>query len=223
MIEAKSLGKIYRDGGIRVKALNDISLKIEKGEFVSIMGPSGSGKSTLLHLLGLLDAPTKGTIRIGGKDVARLEEGQSADFRLKEMGFVFQFYSLLPELNVLENVNLPHLMLSGKNDDDYAMELLRIIGLSERKSHYPNQLSGGEQQRVAIARALVNRPSILLADEPTASLDSKNAMNVMALFKRLNKELGQTIIMVTHEEALGSMAQRGVWLRDGVIVDEKIF
>ncbi|MBI2675540.1 MAG: ABC transporter ATP-binding protein [Candidatus Aenigmarchaeota archaeon] len=222
MIEAENLGKIYQDGEIRVTALDDISLKIGKGEFISIMGPSGSGKSTLLHLLGLLDFPTKGSIKIRGKDVSKLDEKQGADFRLKEMGFVFQFYSLLPELNVLENVCLPQLMLEGKSND-YAAELLEIMDLAERKRHYPGQLSGGEQQRVAIARALVNRPSILLADEPTASLDSKNAMNVMAIFKRLNEELGQTIIMVTHEEALGRMAQRGVWLKDGIVVGERRF
>ena len=224
IIEMKDVHKIYRLGDIEVKALNGIDFNVKKGEFISIMGPSGSGKSTLLHLTGLLDSITKGTFRIKGHDVSKMNEQQKTEFRLKELGFVFQFYSLLPELNAVENVYIPQMML-GKKSAEFkknAMEMLKTLGLEQRSTNYPHQLSGGEQQRVGIARAIVNKPEILLADEPTASLDSKSASNVFHAFRELNN-LGQTIIVVTHEEQLGAKADRGVWLKDGSIVKEKQF
>ena len=224
IIEMKGVHKTYNLGELKVNALSGIDFSVKKGEFVSIMGPSGSGKSTLLHLAGLLDNVTKGTFRIKGHDVSKMSEQQKTDFRLRELGFVFQFYSLLPELNAIENVYIPQMLL-GKKPGEFkqrAFEVVKMLGLEQRSSNYPHQLSGGEQQRVGIARAIVNKPEILLADEPTASLDSKSASNVFHVFRQLN-DLGQTIIVVTHEEQLGVKAGRGIWLKDGSIVKEKNF
>lgn len=212
-------------GGSSIHALKGIDLKIAKGDFVSIMGPSGSGKSTMLHLIGVLDTQTKGTVLIKDTEVAKLSDEERTSFRLKEIGFVFQFYSLLPELTALENVLLPK-MMSEKNHDDYrssAKEILMSLGLGERLNNYPHQLSGGEQQRVGIARALINSPELLLADEPTASLDSKSAANVISIFRKLNEESKQTVVLITHEQDLGKMADRGIFLRDGMIEKEKNF
>jgi ABC-type lipoprotein export system ATPase subunit len=225
MIKLENVHKIYNLGKTQVHALRGVDMHIKKGEFVSIMGPSGSGKSTMLHMIGVLDHQTKGRIIIKNTDVARLSEEHQTNFRLKEIGFVFQFYSLLPELNALENVFIPQLLI-GKNDEQAkkaSKEVLTKLGLGERLYNFPNQLSGGEQQRVSIARALVNKPEILLADEPTASLDSKTSLNVINTIKKLNEEINQTIVLITHEESLGRMADRGIWLKDGLIDKEKHF
>lgn len=219
MIEIQELQKMYLMGKIEVPALRNINLTIEKGEFVAIMGPSGSGKSTLLNMIGMLDTSTSGEIIIDGIDTSAMSEKQRAEFRLKKIGFIFQFFSLLMELTALENVMLPT-MMSGENNKDQAMTLLKIVGMVERAMHMPNELSGGEQQRVAIARALVNKPMLLLADEPTANLDTKSSEQVVNLMRKLNKEINQTIILVTHEPELGRKADRIIWLRDGEV--EKI-
>jgi putative ABC transport system ATP-binding protein len=200
MIVARELHKIYGHGQGATHALKGVDLTIRKGEFVAIMGRSGSGKSTLLHLLGLLDKPTSGEIYIDDIDVLKLSEKEKARFRLEKLGYVFQEYSLIGELTALENVYLPSVCLNQNNGyKKYARELLDIVGLGERLTHYAGELSGGEQQRVAIARSLINKPGILFADEPTASLDAESSITVLKLFKKLNKELEQTIVMVTHE------------------------
>src|SRR3989338_3192037 len=219
IIEMKNVKKIYRMGELKVNALNGIDISIKKGEFISIMGPSGSGKSTALHLMGLLDGATEGSIEVKGKDVSRMSEDAKTRFRLKELGFVFQFYSLLPELSAIENVSIPQ-MLAGKKDGR-VKEVMDMLGLRRLMQNYPHQLSGGEQQRVGIARAIVNRPEILLADEPTASLDSKSAANVFSAFRELSEKHGHTIVVITHEESLGEEADRGIWLKDGLVWKEK--
>ncbi len=216
LIEIKELQKMYLMGKIEVPALRNINLTIEKGEFVAIMGPSGSGKSTLLNMIGMLDIPTSGEIIINGIATSAMREKQRAEFRLKRIGFTFQFFSLLMELTALENVMLP-MMMSGENNKDRALILLKIVGMEERAMHMPNELSGGEQQRVAIARALVNKPMLLLADEPTANLDTKSAEQVVNLMRKLNKEINQTIVLVTHESELGRKANRIIWLKDGMV------
>lgn len=225
MIKLKNVHKIYQLGKLQVPALRGVDLHVKKGEFVSIMGPSGSGKSTMLHLIGVLDHQTKGDVVIKGTDATKLSEEEKTRFRLKEIGFVFQFYSLLPELTALENVFIPQ-MLIGKNAEacrKNSEEVMKKLGLGERLHNYPNQLSGGEQQRVSIARALVNRPEILLADEPTAALDTKTGMNVVQTFKKLCEEINQTVVLITHEEEYGKMADRAIYLRDGLIEKEKRF
>ena len=218
MISVKDLHKIYGREPAATHALKGINIEIEAGEFVAIMGRSGSGKSTLLHILGLLDTPTSGSILIDGKNVLKLNEGQKARFRLEKLGYVFQEYSLLPEMTILENVYVPAVCLGGENGyRKRATELLEIVGLGERLKHYPNQVSGGEQQRASIARALINRPRILFADEPTASLDITSARGVLELFKKLNREMGQTIVMVTHEPEDEKHVDRVIWLKDGLL------
>ncbi len=203
-------------GKIEVPALRGVDLNIGKGEFVALMGPSGSGKSTLLNMMGLLDTPTSGSIFIDGADVSSLNENERADFRLRKLGFVFQFFSLLMELSALENVALPMIMDNRKYDR--ASSLLELVGLRDRADHTPNELSGGQQQRVAIARALANEPAILLADEPTANLDTESSNQIVELFRELNEQRSQTIIMVTHEPDLGEKADRIVRLKDGRVV-----
>jgi putative ABC transport system ATP-binding protein len=200
MISTRDLHKIYGHGATATHALRGVDIEIRHGEFVAIMGRSGSGKSTLLHILGLLDKPSIGEIYIDEQDILKLSDEQKAIFRLNKLGYVFQEYSLISEMNILENVYLPALCLGRENGyKTRAKEILETVGLEHRLTHYPNEVSGGEQQRAAIARALINRPSILFADEPTASLDIASAKTVLSLFKRLNKELQQTIVMVTHE------------------------
>jgi putative ABC transport system ATP-binding protein len=218
MISVKGLHKTYGHGSTATHALKGIDLEVESGEFVAIMGRSGSGKSTLLHILGLLDVPTSGEILIEGKNVLKLTEGERARFRLEKLGYVFQEYSLIPEMTILENVYVPAVCLGfGNGYRKRATELLEIVGLGERLKHYPNEVSGGEQQRASIARALINRPKILFADEPTASLDVASAKVVLELFSRLNKEMGQTIVMVTHEPEDEKHVDRVVWLKDGLV------
>jgi putative ABC transport system ATP-binding protein len=221
MIFVEDLHKTYGHGPSATHALKGIDFEIEAGQFVAIMGRSGSGKSTLLHILGLLDVPTSGSILIDQKNVLKLTEGEKARFRLEKLGYVFQEYSLLPEMTVLENVYVPAVCLGRENGyRKRATELLEIVGLGERLKHYPNEVSGGEQQRASIARALINRPKILFADEPTASLDMASAKVVLELFKKLNKEMGQTIVMVTHEPDDEKYVDRVVWLKDGFVEKE---
>ncbi len=221
MISVENLHKIYGHGSAAAHALKGIDLEIEAGEFVAIMGRSGSGKSTLLHILGLLDVPTSGSIFIDQKNVLNLTEGEKTGFRLEKLGYVFQEYSLLSELTILENVYVPAVCLDRENDHrKRASELLEIVGLGDRLKHYPNEVSGGEQQRASIARALINRPIILFADEPTASLDMASAKVVFELFKKLNIEMGQTIVMVTHEPEDEKYVDRVIWLRDGLVDKE---
>jgi len=219
VIETLDLKKTYVMGKVEVPALKGVSIRVEKGEFVAVMGPSGSGKSTLLHQAGLLDNPTSGKVILNGIDTTNFSKEEKTRFRLTELGFVFQFYNLLPEITAIENVMLPK-MLAGYSRDDCekdGLKLLRTVGLEKRAAHFPSELSGGEQQRVAIARSLVNSPKILFADEPTANLDSKSAENVVDTFRELNKKTGQTILMVTHELELGRKADRVIFLRDGLL------
>ena len=223
MIRVKNLQKIYGCGDAAVHALKGIDMQVKTGEFIAIMGRSGSGKSTLLHLLGLLDMPDSGEIYIDDVDVLKLNEPQRAGFRLEKLGYIFQEYSLLGELTILENVYLPAMCSGIRDNSDFrkrAEEILDNVGLEGRLNHYPHETSGGEQQRVAIGRALINRPRILFADEPTASLDAASAKVVLDLFKKLNKELGQTIVMVTHEQEDRKYADHVIWLSDGRIGTE---
>lgn len=218
IIEVKNLKKTY-EGKVPTHALKNINFGVKKGEFVALMGRSGSGKSTLLHQLGLLDVPTSGEVVMDGINLMSFTEKEKSEFRLKKLGYVFQSYALLPELTALESVYLP-LMLSGVNKKEYirkSSEMLGKVGLGERLHHLPKEMSGGEQQRVAIARALVNNPTILFADEPTANLDSESSMAILELFRELNKDIGQTIIMVTHEPDDKKFVDRVIWLKDGVI------
>ena len=222
MIQVKDLKRTYVVGKVEVYALRGVSFEVEKGEFLAIMGPSGSGKSTLLHQLGLLDTPTSGEIVIDGVDVIGLSERERTVFRLNQLGYVFQEYAILPELTALENVYLPSMMM-GKKREIYlksSTDILETVGLGDRLHHLPRELSGGEQQRVAVARALVNKPKILFADEPCANLDTESSRQILELFKKLNKELGQTIVMVSHEEWHKKYVDRIIYLKDGLI--EKI-
>jgi putative ABC transport system ATP-binding protein len=218
MIRVSNLHKTYGEGTGSVHALKGIDLHVLPGEFIAIMGRSGSGKSTMLHILGLLDKPSEGRITIEDIDVLNLSDKEKTGFRLRELGYVFQEYSLISELTVLENVFLPAIGLhNSKAYKFYARELLELVGLGERMTHYPHELSGGEQQRVSIARALINKPKILFADEPTASLDAESSDIVLHLFKMLNKEMGQTVVMVTHESEDRKFVDRVVRLKDGRI------
>lgn len=225
MIEAKELTKLYKVGDSDVHALDGVSLAINDGEMVAIMGPSGSGKSTLMAILGCLDVPTSGEYYIDGNDVSKLNDDQLSNLRAHKVGFVFQQFNLLPRTTALENVMLP-LSYNGtkhKEGIDKAKKALQLVSLSDRMHHHSNQLSGGQQQRVAIARALVNEPAILLADEPTGNLDSKTGNEVMALFQQLHSEMGQTIIYVTHDLFIARHTSRIIHLIDGKIVkDEKV-
>lgn len=223
MITAKNLERVYTNGIIKTYALKDVTLQVREGEFVAIMGPSGSGKSTLLHQLGLLDIPTKGSISIDGEDVVDLSDDERTKFRLEKLGYVFQSYNLIPELTALENVFITPMAkgLLKKEYESNAKEILKKVGLGDRMEHYPSELSGGQQQRVSIARALVNKPKILFADEPTANLDSDSSADTIKLFRQLNKEIGQTIVMVTHELDEGKKADRIIWVKDGLLDKEK--
>ncbi len=223
-INVKNLEKTYT-GKVPTHALRGVSFEIMKGEFVAIMGKSGSGKSTLLHQLGLLDTPTAGNILIDGIDVLKLSEREKTVFRLQRLGYVFQEYALILELTALENVLLPAFALDGfrRKHNDRAIEILTKVGLKDRIHHRPSELSGGEQQRVAIARALINNPKILFADEPTANLDTNSSREILELFKKLNKELGQTIILVTHEPDNQKYVDRVIWMKDGLIEKEEKF
>jgi len=221
LIKTTKLKKVYMLGKIEVIALRGISIEIERGEFVAIMGHSGSGKSTLLNLIGLLDSPSGGSIYIQGVDTTKISEKQKVNFRLHKIGFVFQFFNLFDQLTAIENVMFP-MMLTGKKIEicrKRAEKLLERVGLGDKINRLPSELSGGEQQRVAIARALVNNPSILLADEPTGNLDTKNSLKIVQLLRELNEEKGLTILMVTHEKELGEMADRIIKLKDGIVIE----
>ncbi|MCK9603684.1 MAG: ABC transporter ATP-binding protein [Candidatus Omnitrophica bacterium] len=222
IIKADRISKSYKNGAKPLEVLKGIELAVEKNEFLAIQGPSGAGKSTLLHILGGLDCPTSGEILFEGENIYKLSEDQRADFRNKKVGFVFQFYHLLPEFNALENVFLPGLLKSWwerKKVSIHAKELLERLGLSGRLHHKPNQLSGGEQQRVAIARALVNKPRLLLCDEPTGNLDSESGKNILSLLKELNKETQMTVVLVTHDKDIAALAGRVINLKDGIILN----
>lgn len=223
IVEAVELKKTYMLGKVPVEALRGVNLKVEEGEFLSVLGPSGSGKSTLLNLIGALDKPTSGKLLIENVDISTLNDGQLADLRRK-IGFVFQFFNLIPRFTARQNVELPMAIagLSGEERRKRAEELLETVGLRERMNHKPTELSGGEQQRVAIARALANNPRFLLMDEPTGNIDSKNAYEIIQLIKRLNKEKGVTTIMVTHDQRLAAEAKRTVHMLDGLIVKDLV-
>jgi len=223
MIVIEDLRKIYRMGSVEVKALDGITLTIEKGEFLGITGASGSGKTTLLHMLGLLDAPTSGKIVIDGMDIALLNDYERTMFRLYKLGYVFQDYALVPDLTVMENVSIPAMLRKDRAEEQTkrdSLEILQKIGLCDRRDHLPRELSGGQQQRVSIARAMVNKPDILFADEPCANLDSENSRMVLDLFREINEEMHQTIVMVSHEDWHREYFHRIVRLRDGKIVSD---
>jgi putative ABC transport system ATP-binding protein len=222
LIRISSLSKAYQRGGQDIPVLLDIQLTVQAGEFIALMGPSGSGKSTLLNLIAGIDEPSSGTIEIGGVDIATLSQGELADWRAVNVGFIFQFYNLLPVLTAFENVELPLLLtsLSSRQRAERVDALLQMVGLSDRADHYPNELSGGQQQRVAIARALVTDPALIVADEPTGDLDRQTGEEVLALMDGLVRELGKTIVMVTHDPKAAARAQRMVHLEKGVLVDE---
>lgn len=218
-VEGKHIVKDFQLGNTTTKVLKGVSLQVMQGEFVSIMGPSGSGKSTLLYILGGLDAPTGGSVRLGGTDISHLEDEKMSRLRRQKLGFVFQFYNLIPNLNVEENIMLP-LLLDGKRMRDYKKQLnhiLEVVGLFDRRKHTPRELSGGQQQRVAIARALIGSPEILFADEPTGNLDSITGAEIMHLLCDINRESGQTIIMVTHSAEAAKSSNRVIIVRDGII------
>lgn len=222
ILRVEHLSKIYNTGENAIKAVDDISFSVEKGEFVAIVGASGSGKSTLLHLLGGVDRPTSGKVYIDNKDIYALNDEQLAIFRRRQIGLIYQFYNLIPILNVVENITLPCDLDNKEVNSTRLNELLRTLNLENRKEHLPNQLSGGQQQRVSIGRALINNPAIILADEPTGNLDSKNSEEIVSLLKLSNREHKQTIIIITHDLEIAKEADRIIHLEDGKIVrDEK--
>lgn len=219
LLTVKKLTKIYGDGDARVEALKNVSFNITKGEFVAVVGESGSGKTTLFNTLGALDTPTKGQVFIDGKDIFSMKEEQLTIFRRRSIGFIFQSYNLIPELNVEQNIIFPLLLDYQKPDEAYVEELLEVLGLRERRNHLPRQLSGGQQQRVAIGRALVTRPMLILADEPTGNLDSKNSREVISLLKSTSRHYQQTILMITHNPAIAQQADRVLQVSDGFLTD----
>ena len=221
MIELQSVAKVYRMGRVEVAALQGVSLSIQQGEMLAIMGPSGSGKSTLMNIIGCLDVPTSGSYALEGEEVGRLGDDRLAEIRNHKIGFVFQTYNLLPRLTALGNVELPLLYGNGRNRRARALEALQRVGLGERANHRPAELSGGEQQRVGIARALVKNPSLLLADEPTGNLDTRSSYEILAVLQRLNREEGLTVVMVTHEADIAAHTRRVVSMRDGHVVSDE--
>ena len=223
LICIRDLSKSYQRGGQEIPVLVDIQLDVMAGDFIALMGPSGSGKSTLLNLIAGIDQPSSGRIEIGGIDIATLSEGQLANWRAAHVGFIFQFYNLLPVLTAFENVELPLLLtsLSAKQRREHTLAALEMVKLSDRLDHYPNELSGGQQQRVAIARALVSDPTLIVADEPTGDLDRVTGSEVLDLLQQLNRDLGKTIVMVTHDPKAAARARRMVHLEKGVLVSEE--
>lgn len=222
LIEVKNLNKIYGSGEAEVKALKNINLNIEQGEFVAIVGQSGSGKSTLLHLIGGGDISSSGEVIIDGKNIYKLKEKELSILRRRKLGFIFQFFNLIPVLTAQENIEMPVLLDNEKIDKKYMNELLRILGLEERKNNYPSQLSGGQQQRVSIGRVLANKPWIILADEPTGNLDSKNSKEVLELLKYCAKKYNQTLILITHDINIAKSADRVITIEDGEIISDEV-
>ena len=220
MLKVENLKRFYKTNGVEVKALDGVTFDVNKGEFISIIGASGSGKSTLLHLLGGLDYPTSGKVLIDGTDVYALKDDERTIFRRRNIGFVFQAYNLLPMLNVYENIIIPFGLDGDKVDKKYVDSVIDILEISDQKNKMPNELSGGQQQRVAIARALVTKPSLILADEPTGNLDSKSSSQVVYLLKKVNKELGNTILMITHDDAVAQAAEKTLRIEDGRLVEK---
>ena len=220
ILRVENLTKIYGKDSTKVIALDDVSFSVEKGEFIAIVGASGSGKSTLLHLIGGVDRPTKGKVFIDGKDIFSFNDDKLAIFRRRQVGLIYQFYNLIPILNVEENITLPLSLDNRQIDKERLNEILKTLGLEKRRNHLPNELSGGQQQRTSIGRALITNPTIILADEPTGNLDSKSSDEIIALLKKTNKELKQTIIMITHNMEIAKIADRIIKIEDGKIVKE---
>ncbi len=221
ILRVEHLCKIYGKGGNQVKALNDVSFSVEKGEFVAIVGQSGSGKSTLLHIIGGVDKPTSGHVFVDGQDVHKKNREQLAIFRRRQVGLIYQFYNLIPVLNVVENIVLPIRLDGQEVNEERVNELLEELGLTGRRKHLPSQLSGGQQQRVSIGRAIINAPAIVLADEPTGNLDSKSGQEIIELLKLSNKKYGQTLLMITHDENIALQADRIIRIADGEIVSDE--
>lgn len=222
ILRTVNLCKAYGTGDTRIDALKDVNISVSQGEFVAVVGPSGSGKSTLLHLIGGVDRPTSGKVYVEGSDIYNYSEKQLAIFRRRKVGFVFQFYNLIPVLTAEENIKLPLLLDNKKVDKAYINELLDILGLRDRKNHLPSQLSGGQQQRVSIGRALVYKPAIILADEPTGNLDTVNSREIMDLMKLSVKKYHQTLIVITHDLEIASQADRVITLKDGRVIDQEV-
>lgn len=220
ILRVDNLTKIYGKDTTKVVALDHVSFTVEKGEFVAIVGASGSGKSTLLHLIGGVDRPTSGKVYIDGKDIFKFNDDKLAIFRRRQVGLIYQFYNLIPILNVEENITLPLALDNREVDKERLNDLLKLLGLENRKNHLPNELSGGQQQRTSIGRAIITNPTIILADEPTGNLDSKSSDEIVALLKKSNKELNQTIIMITHNMEIAKVADRIIKIEDGKIVSE---
>lgn len=222
ILEVTNLCKTYGKGDTMVKALDNVSFSVEKGEFLAIIGPSGSGKSTLLHILGGVDVPTSGSVVINQTDISNLDETALAIFRRRQIGLIYQFYNLIPILTVQENLPLP-LLLDGRKPDKKQIDtLVKRLGLENRLDHLPNQLSGGQQQRVSIGRALVNNPALMLADEPTGNLDSENSKEIISLLRQFNKEFNQTVIIITHDEKIANSADRVITIEDGKITGDEV-
>ena len=222
MLRVENLTKLYGEGENQVRALDGVSFSVDKGQFVAIIGPSGSGKSTLLHILGGVDRPTNGKVYMNGQDVYGRNEDQLAIFRRREVGLIYQFYNLIPVLNVVENMTLPVLMDGRKVNQDRLREMIQTLGVQGREKHLPNQLSGGQQQRVSIGRALMNAPAVVLADEPTGNLDSKNSQDIVELLKYSNRRFEQTLIVITHDESIALQADRILAIEDGKIVRDEV-
>ena len=222
MLRVENLTKVYGTGENQVRALDGVSFSVDKGQFVAIIGPSGSGKSTLLHILGGVDRPTSGKVYMNGQDVYKRNEDQLAIFRRREVGLIYQFYKLIPVLNVTENITLPVLMDGRKVNQERLQEMLQTLGLQGREKHLPNQLSGGQQQRVSIGRALMNAPAVVLADEPTGNLDSKNSQDIVDLLKYSNRRFEQTLIVITHDESIALQADRILAIEDGKITRDEV-
>ena len=219
LLEVKSVSKTYGAGETAVHALKDVSFSVPKGEFVAVVGESGSGKSTLLNMIGALDTPTSGKVLIDGREIINMKDEQRTIFRRRNIGFIFQAFNLIPELNVEQNITFPVLLDYQKPDQAYVEEILTVLNLKERRRHLPRQLSGGQQQRVAIGRALITRPMLILADEPTGNLDMQNSDEVIALLKKASKRYEQTIIMITHNRSIASTADRVLQISDGILTD----
>lgn len=222
ILNVSHLSKVYGTGETAVKALDDVSFSIEKGQFVAIVGPSGSGKSTLLHIIGGVDRPTKGSVVIDNTDIYNMNETKLAIFRRRQIGLIYQFYNLIPVLNVEENITLPLLLDERKVNKEQLREVVDVLGLNKRLTHLPNQLSGGQQQRVSIGRALINNPAIVLADEPTGNLDSKNGIEILELLKLSHKKYNQTLLIITHDESIALQADRIISIEDGKIAKDEI-